>query len=124
MVLGIILSIAMPHLSANKKTCELKLNTKLRLTQSQVADFYTRVHLDSKRVNPKEVIMILSALNQEGTKDCFLKFDPQSLTISARAYTQSTIFNIAPKDLLSNPKIFCPLDDPLCKKLNYKTRQK
>ncbi|PAF44723.1 hypothetical protein BJI48_01665 [Helicobacter sp. 11S02596-1] len=124
MVLGIILSFALPRFSANAKICEIQLSSKLGVLQSRLAMLFTQAQFENKQADIGEIFALLNSLNQAGSAECFLRFDPQSRRILARSHSQSTIFTISPNDFSENPKISCPLEDALCKKISFKTKRK
>ncbi|PAF49566.1 hypothetical protein BKH41_02565 [Helicobacter sp. 12S02232-10] len=123
-ILGILVSVAIPRLSSDSKICELALSSKLGILQSKISLLFTKAHLSDQKINRSEIFALLGALDKDGTNECFLRFNPQNLTILAKSHSQATILRISPKDFSSNPKIFCELSNPLCKKINYKTKKK
>lgn len=123
-ILGVILTLALPKLSFSAKICQINLSTRLATMQNELSLLFTRAQLSQTPIDKNKIYSILAALEDGNTSKCSIRFDPQTSAIKAISGVESVIFSITPKDFSINPKISCPLVNSLCKKMSYKTKQK
>lgn len=123
-IFGVILTLALPKLSFNAKICQINLSTRLASVQNELSLVFTYAQLSQTPIDKNKIYSIFHSLEDGNTSKCFIRFNQQTSTIEAISGIESVKFSITPKDLSVNPKISCPLNNPLCKKISYKTKEK
>lgn len=123
-IFGVILTLALPKLTFSAKICQINLSTRLATMQNELSLIFTHAQLSQTPIDKNKIYSIFHTLEDGNTSKCSIRFNQQTSTIEAISERESVKFSIIPKDFSVNPKIFCPLINPLCKKLSFKTKQK
>ncbi|WP_219349829.1 hypothetical protein [Helicobacter sp. 13S00482-2] len=118
------MTFALPKLSFDSKICEISLSTRLANIQNELSSLFTLSLLSYRPVERSKIDAVFFRFQQDNTSKCAIKFDKKTSSILLISGGENVRFSIIPKDFSSNPKIFCPLINPLCKRLNYKTKMK
>lgn len=125
-LLGVVLTLAIPHLSVNSRICELNLGTRLAVVQNKISILFMQAQLKDQSVDKAQILNLLNSLSDTNTAQCsFLLISKKtSLTLQATSKNQSTYFRIKPADLSSNPRIYCSIGDILCRKITHRIKEK
>lgn len=123
-IFGVILTLALPKLTFSAKICQINLSTRLATMQNELSLIFTHAQLSQTPIDKNKIYSIFHTLEDGNTSKCSIRFNQQTSTIEAISERESVKFSIIPKDFSVNPKISCPLINPLCKKLSFKTKQK
>lgn len=123
---GILLTLAIPHLSINSRVCELDLSTRLATVQNKISILFTQAQLRGQSIDNTQILNLLNSLSDTNTTQCsFLLISKKtSLLLKATSKNQSTYFRIKPADLSNNPRIYCSIGDVLCRKITHRIKEK
>lgn len=123
LILGILLNLAISGINNHSKICEIKLSTNLIKVQNNLALAFSDFNL-SHKIQKDKLYDILKSIEEQNSLKCGFKFNQTHMELIAYDHKNNTTFKIIPKDLSNNPKILCQYQEPFCKKLSNRTKDK
>lgn len=98
----------------SQKSCMIKLKSHLTHAQKSLSEYYAQIFLASSKANPSVARAILASL----PNDVSCGFSLQASSLLAHIGENTLVFSIEPASLEYNPRIFCALQNPLCKQMS------
>jgi len=115
MIVAILVSFSMRYIgNIKEKSCIIALKSSLANTQRQLSQYYAKAFLSSRDIDSRVARDILTRL----PNDVNCGFELQNSALIAYIGDKKLYFNIEPSSFAYNPRIFCALQDSLCKQMS------